>query len=187
MSANPTEPPAAPASSAQPATDASSTAEAKAAALPEEVEVWWGVYSGWTMMRSFAVCVLLTGLIGWASWYYVPEGWVKITVVGTSSIVWLVQMTRWARHVFGNNYRLTTRHLWVLYGVRQTALVAVELARVKLVTVEQTWLERRLGVGSISVVPEEGGAALVLRGVRQPFHAADLIRTTVKAARAGDS
>src|SRR5947209_7299648 len=57
----------------------------------EEVELWWGSYSGWTMMPSFVVCLLLTGLIGWAAWYFVPEGWAQLSALVAASVVWLVQ------------------------------------------------------------------------------------------------
>jgi hypothetical protein len=136
------------------------------------------------MTPSFVVCLVLTVLIGWASWYYMPEGWVKITAVGASGGVWLVQLARWGRRVFGNNYRLTTRHLWTLRGFRQASLSSLELCGVEAVTVERTWLERRVGVGRICLRPKGGGWPLVLEGVRQPYHAADLIREAVKAARA---
>ncbi len=192
MSANPTEPPAVPAVPAPPDGDGRAAVAPTEAASearpaepePEEVELWWGAYSGWAMTPSFAVCLALTGLIGWASWYYMPEGWVKITAVSAGSVVWLVQLARWARRVFGNNYRLTTQRLWALRGFRQTSLESVELASVELVTVERSWLERRVGVGRVCLRPAGDGRALVLTGLRQPYHAADLIREAIKAARA---
>jgi hypothetical protein len=200
MSANPTEPPAAPVTAGQ-TVPAPSDGDGRAAPEPseevsetrsaepalEEVELWWGAYSGWTMTPSFVVCLLLTGLIGWASWYYMPQGWVRISAVGASSVVWLVQLARWARRVFGNNYRLTTRRMWILRGFRQTRMSTLELSCVEAVIVERTWLERRVGVGRICLRPEGGGWPLVLEGVRDPYHAADLIRTAIKAARADKS
>ena len=203
MSADPPQTPAAPASPggtgpdapAAPPTGAGRTtvtaaapaADGGAAArLPEEVELWWGAFSGWTLAPSFVVCLFLTGLIGWSAWYWVPRDWVKVTVVGGGSVVWLVQLGRWAARALGYNYRLTTRRLWVTRGIWQMVASALELSCVASVRVERTWLERRLGVGRVCVTPEGNGWPLVLEGVRHPRDAAETIRAAVKAARVAD-
>jgi hypothetical protein len=204
MSADPPQTPAAPASpggtcpdgpTVPPAVAGRTTVTAEppaadggaAARPPEEVELWWGSFSGWTLTPSFAVCLFLTGLIGWAAWYWVPRDWVKVTFLCGSSVVWLVQLWRWAAYALGRNYRLTTRRLWVTRGFWQTAASALELSSVASVRVERTWLERRLEVGRICVTPEGGGWPLVLEGVRRPREAAEVIRAAVQAARGADN
>jgi hypothetical protein len=176
MSADPTTSPATPGDADQSGLDAP-------AAPGEEVDLWWGAFSGRTMARSFLVCVVLTGLIAWAGWAWVPRGWVKVTVLGASGVVWLVQLARWAARALGKNYRLTTRRLWVTHGIRRRAMSAVELAQVTGVTVERTWLERRLGVGRLCVT-QHGGWPLILEGVAHPRDIAELIRKAVQEARA---
>jgi membrane protein YdbS with pleckstrin-like domain len=188
MSVNPTDPPAAPVTAAaagtdaragQPAEDARAT---RAPASPvEEVELWWGAYSGWTMVPSFTVCGFLTGGIVWAAWYWMPPGWVKPTALGAAGAVWLMQLARWGYRVLGYNYRLTNCHLWLAHGIRRRAVSVVGLIGVEKVTVERTWLERQLGVGRVRLVPTVGGP-LVLEGVPQPREVADLIRAAVKTA-----
>jgi membrane protein YdbS with pleckstrin-like domain len=160
--------------------------EGAAARLPEEVELWWGAFCGWTLTPSFVLCLLLTGLLGWAAWYWVPHDWVKVTVLGGGSIIWLVQLGHWAARALGWNYRLTTRRLWVTRGIWQMAASALELSCVASVRVERSWLERRLGVGRVCVTPAGGGWPLVLEGVWHPHEAADVIRAAVQAARAAD-
>jgi hypothetical protein len=187
MSADPPQTPAAPpagagrtaVTAAPPAADGEAPARAS-----EEVELWWGAFSGWTLTPSFVVCLFLTGLIAWAAWYWLPRDWVKVAVLGGASIVWLVQLGRWAACALGYNYRLTTHRLWATRGVRQMVASALELSCVASVRVERTWLERRLGVGRVYVTPEGGGCPLVLEGVAHPRAAAELIRAAVKAARA---
>src|SRR5262245_22311950 len=141
MSANPTDPPAATQTDVregQPVRDGRAAPEPAPTppAPAEEVELWWGAYSGWAMTPSFVVCVLLTGLIIWASWHWMPGGWVKVTAVAASGVVWLVQLARWAYRALGHNYRLTDRRLWLAHGIRRRAISAVELSGVEKVTVE---------------------------------------------------
>src|SRR5438477_9300191 len=103
--------PTAPPTGAGPSTvtAASPAADGEAVARqPEDVELWWGAFSGWTLTPSFVVCLFLTGLLGWAAWYWMPRDWVKVTVLGGGSVIWLVQLGRWAARALGCNYRLTT-------------------------------------------------------------------------------
>src|SRR5262245_66603947 len=44
------------------------------AAMAEEVDVWWGSYSGWTLWPSMVLCLLLTGLVGLGGWIGIPGG-----------------------------------------------------------------------------------------------------------------
>jgi hypothetical protein len=187
MSADPPQPPAAPpagdgrtaVTAAPPAADGEAPARP-----PDEVELWWGAFSGWAMTPSFVVCLILSGLLAWAAWYWLPRDWVKVTVLGGASAIWLVQLWRWAVRALGYNYRLTTRRLWATRGIRWMATSALELSRVAGVRVERTWLERRLGVGRINVTPEGGDRPLVLQGILHPREAAEVIQAAVQAARA---
>src|SRR5690349_7852196 len=60
----------------------------------QEVDLWWGSYSGWTMLPSFAVCIVLTALIFWVVTRFLPHReLVQLTILGASGSVWLVQLT----------------------------------------------------------------------------------------------
>src|SRR5262245_53424435 len=59
-----------------------------AAGVPEEVEVWWGSYSGWTMMPSCVVCMLLTAVLAWTAWYLIPPRLVRLAIFGMAGAVW---------------------------------------------------------------------------------------------------
>jgi hypothetical protein len=153
-------------------------------ALPEEVDVWWGSYSGRTMMPSLLVCLLLTGAIAWASWYYLPARLVRLTIFGLVGAVWLAQTVRWAYRIFGFNYRLTTRRLFRDRGFLYTDAAQAELTGIAQVVVESTWYERLVGVGDVRVLLEDRNRPpLVLEGVRDPEHVANQVQALVKQAR----
>ncbi len=156
---------------------------ARADSATEEVELWWGSYSGWTMVPSFAVCLVLTGLIAWAAWQLMPQHLWRATTVGAAGVVWAVQLLRFGARVFGCNYRLTTRRLLLAHGVRRMQVAVVELARVRRVTVDRRGLEAAVGVGRVLVQVEGEARPRALEGVRNPQSTADLIRAAVKTAR----
>src|SRR5437016_3446490 len=77
---------------AQPAPPEPTTKEEAPSDQVEEIDVWWGSYSMATMVPSLLVCLLLTGLIAWAAWTFVPRRFVQGTVLGLAGAVWLVQI-----------------------------------------------------------------------------------------------
>jgi hypothetical protein len=157
-----------------------------AAGTAEETDVWWGSYSGWTLTPSCLACVLLTAVIAWAAWAFVPRGFVKGTIIALAGAVWLVQGVRWAYRVFGYNYRLTTRRVFCDRGFLYAGFAALDLAAVGRVLVRRSWSDRLVDVGQVLVLPEQPTQpTLVLEGVREPLVVAEEIRKQVQAARAG--
>jgi hypothetical protein len=151
----------------------------------EEVDVWWGSYTGWTMAPSWAACVLVTGLIAWAAWMLLPRTLVQPTVLGLGGAVWLFQGVRWAYRVFGYNYRLTSRRVYVDRGFLYTGYASGELTGVAGVYVKRSWLDRLLRVGQIRIeLVDKTKPPLFLDGVRRPAEIAERIRERVKAAQA---
>ncbi|MCI0459475.1 MAG: PH domain-containing protein [Gemmataceae bacterium] len=192
MSADPAEPKTRPDEPPAPrAADSAASANLPAAvppwaALPpspdEEVEVWWGGCSGWILLPSFVVCLALTGLGVWVSWHLVPRHLLRLTAVTIAAVIWGVQLLRLGARVFGWTYRLTTRRLLLARGVRRMDVKAVELTRIRRVTVERSGLERLTGLGRILVTVEGEPEPRVLAGVRNPHSAAETIRLAVEKA-----
>jgi hypothetical protein len=175
------QPPYAPAAEPGPATGEPSPADKEA--TPEEMDVWWGAYSGWTMAPSWAVCILLTGLIVWGAWLLVPRGFMQGTILGLGGAVWLVQGVRWGYRVFGYNYRLTTRRLYVDHGFLYEGFAAVDLTAIDKVVVKRHGLDCLLGVGQVLVLTgDRTKPPLVLEGVRRPLLVAEKLREQAKAA-----
>jgi hypothetical protein len=151
---------------------------------PDEVEVWWGGYSGWAMLPSFLVCVVLTGLIGWATWGLVPRGTKPIAFLGASGVLWVGQLTRWGYRTAVFTYRMTTRSLFRDRGALYPAPERVFLADVTHVSVKLHGLDRFGGVGQVRVhFGDKARPPLILQGVRDPGRAAELIRDWVHKAR----
>jgi hypothetical protein len=152
---------------------------------PEEVDVWWGSYSSWTMLPSFTVCLLLTGLLAWVIWALGPAGLFRLEFVGTAGLLWLVQGLRWGYRFFGFNYRLTTRRLFRQRGFHHLAEEQLDLAGIARVEVKSNWWRRRVGVGDVVVRAEDcARPPMVLKGLRRPEQVARLIRDWANRARA---
>jgi hypothetical protein len=180
---NPAETPAAPAPTAAPS-PVSSNREQAAAAPEEEIDVWWGSYSMWTMTPSLLVCILLTGAIVWAAWYFLPLRDLPLVLFTLMGTLWLVQTIRWAYRIVFYNYRLTTRRLLLDRGLLYPSGVQAELARIASVQVQTNGIEKRLGVGRIVISFEKNTPEpVVLEGVHGPTRIADLIRQTACRAR----
>src|SRR5262245_35639883 len=150
----------------------------------EEADVWWGGYCGWTMMPSMVVCLLLTGLIALGVWMWVPRGYRQWAFVGLGGALWIGQGLRWAAHVFGRTYRLTSRRLYVDCGLFRCRPLNVELHDIAQVGVRRGPFEKFLRVGRILVHFEDARPPLVLEGVPAPESVASLIRERKQKARA---
>jgi membrane protein YdbS with pleckstrin-like domain len=149
----------------------------------QEVDLWWCSYSGWTMLPSFVVCLVLTAVIFWLVSHYLPHrGLVQLTILGTSSAVWLAQVLRWGHRFFGFNYRLTTRRLFYDRGFLYTERHHIELARIVEVRVARNRFERLVGVGRIYLQTQDR-QNVVIEGVRQPMEVARRIREAVGHVR----
>jgi hypothetical protein len=150
----------------------------------EEVDVWWGGYSSRTMLPSFLICVAATVAIAWLTWFWLPPRLVKISFIGLSGGVWLLQLVRWGYRFFGFSYRLTTRRLFCHLGKLYQGDMQLELAAVAQVVVRSRWDERLVGVGQVVVIPDKPTTPpLILEGVLEPARIAEMIRSGVQRAR----
>jgi hypothetical protein len=154
-------------------------------AAAQETDAWWGSYSGWTMLPSLTVSIVLTALATWWAWTYVDREWVRVAILSLFVAIWLVESWRWCYRFFGINYRLTTRRIIKTRGWRRR-IWDWPLERIASVAVRRTWWEKWAGVGRLLIHQDGAGVRpLILDGVRQPFHVAEKIRTLARQARAG--
>jgi hypothetical protein len=157
------------------------TAPAEAAESAQEVDVWWGGYAWQTMLPDLGICLLVTaGLIGLA--YFLvsrfdlrPEvaRWISYYL---NVLLWLLGFLRLAYRLAAYEYRLTKRRVFCSRGPLFGPTPPVELAEVQSVRVEQSALQRWLGVGTIVVTAANRPEPLVLAGVADPERIAKMIR-----------
>jgi hypothetical protein len=173
-----------------PAAPTVEAAHEPAADAAEELDVWWGSYAGRAMVPGFVGCGLLTLAIACGTWYwcdvYAAHPRVaRYTAYTLGTLVWGIQLLRWAYRTVFTNYRLTTRRLYRDQGFHQPAGPAVELAAVTAVTVEPpTFWERLLDVGRVRVVCGNGPVhELVLDGVYRPRQVAEQMHRQVQRAQ----
>jgi len=89
----------------------------------------------------------------------------------------------WAQ-VKSSDYRLTTQRLFVRRGWMARHLNELELYRVKDVVVDQRFLQRVLGYGTITVLADDDTTpTVVMPGIASPTHYKEMIRTHYRAAR----
>src|SRR5262249_18036174 len=127
----------------------------------QETDLWWGSYSGWTMLPSFALSLVWAGLRISLAWWLVPAGWVRGTITLSLLVIWGVQLGRWSYRIFGYNYRLTTHWVYRARGFRRSQASRMALAEIGSVQVMLAWPQRTLGIGQIVLRADTGA--------REPF------------------
>jgi hypothetical protein len=152
----------------------------------QETDVWWGGYSSWAMLPSFAACVLfsiatIVTAILVCSVYHIPGDEGRYAVYGVVGGLWLFQGVRWGYRVGVFAYRLTNRRLFCWNGSLYPPIAPVALAEVRQVLVFQSAWQRRVKVGWITVATAD--RTVLLSGVRDPTWAAALIERRAREAR----
>jgi membrane protein YdbS with pleckstrin-like domain len=95
----------------------------------------------------------------------------------------LLLLLVWMR-VKSCSYRLTTQRLFVRRGWMARHLNELELYRVKDVVVDQGFLQRALGYGTITVlVDDDSTPSAALARISRPIRVKEMIRTQYRAAR----
>lgn len=122
-----------------------------------ETPVWSGTPSQWSNLPWFLACVLIIP-IPVALWKYIQT-----------------RMT----HI-----RITTQRLQIETGVFSRQLEEVELYRVKDTTLEQTLLQRLVGLGTVRLMTsDESSPVVLLKHLPQSREVREIVRTQVEAAR----
>ncbi len=150
----------------------------------QETDVWWGAYSGWSLLPSLCVCIVLTGAIVWGTRTFVERRHVQWTFWALTSAVWLVQTYRWSWRVFGINYRLTTRRLLIDQGHWRPRRWSIELQNVARVDVQRNLLSPLTGVGQIMVRTLQG-EPLLLESIHAPEEVAARLREACQPVQRG--
>jgi hypothetical protein len=151
----------------------------------EEVDLWWGSYSGLAMVPSFAVCIVLTAGLYFGARLWVPQrGWLQLTFTALTSLVWLVQLARLGHRCFTYNYRLTSRFVYIDRGFWPLVAKRVELRSIERVTVERDRFTGWLGVGDLNLwLAGSSKQPVVLRALTSTAEVAQTVRTALEKSR----
>lgn len=157
-----------------------------ARAPADEVELWWGGYSGWAMLPLFFVCACVTAAMIGSAWYLyseenVPGDRARYAVYLLALALWSMVIAVGLYRMVSWNYRLTTRRLFLIRGINPRTAAVTPLGDIQCILVSQTPVERRLNIGSVRV--QASRLEMDLPGVRDPHHVAGLIEKQVKRVR----
>jgi uncharacterized membrane protein YdbT with pleckstrin-like domain len=88
--------------------------------------------------------------------------------------------------VLGSAYRITSQRVSSRRGIVARSVSEVEVSDIRNVRVDQSALQRILGIGDVGVsTAGQSGMEITFHGVRRPAEVAELIRTQRKAAGPG--
>ena len=126
------------------------------------------------LFLALAIGIALRGqALSWPRW----PALVPLTVGA------LVLLVVWIQ-VKSNSYRLTTQRLLISRGWLGKHLNELELYRVKDVIVDQSFFQRLLGYGTITVLADDDSTpSVALARISRPITVKEMIRTQYRAAR----
>ena len=168
-------------------TDPRVTGQPAVETAENEQALWEGRTSAKLFLARVAAGVALT--IAWAvlaaaTWGY---GYTNLAfwTYGTGAallIFWLITSWKMFRNIQRHHYRLTTRRLIIRTGLFNRRLDQVELLRVKDVYVNQSLLQKWIGIGHVMVLSSEQTLPkATLYGIDRPRYVMDLIWLRTRA------
>lgn len=145
---------------------------------PSLPDLAWRSYSGWAMLPSFGLCILLSVLLLSGDWLiselrstYRAAGPLVLTLIAA---IWVFQLIRWTYRRITYTYRLTPRTLFVDRGFLYAPEPPVDLGTVTEVQWGRNAIQRLVGVGWVRLIREKG-EPITLTGLWHPARfAADL-------------
>ncbi len=155
-----------------------------------EIDLWWGSYSGWSMLPSFLVCVFLTGIIVVLVGIFESREWAPWTITGLVWPLWAIQLARFSYRVFTRNYRLTSRTLYCDEGFWCTRKTLTPLAEIRTTWIRFRGFDQSLGRGDIVVRGDEDQVLVILECVATPSKIAEKITrhaTTVRNRKSSET
>lgn len=149
----------------------------------EELDVVWQGCSPLGLVPSTLALAAFTAVTVFLVRPWIPD---RVAVEGPLAACWLLQLIRGAYRLMAYNYRVTTRRLFRERGRLYTPEPPLDLSTVVRVEVNQTRLERWLGVGTVRVVPEDAAPHVPdveIIGVAGPALLGKRLDAAAKAAR----
>lgn len=164
--------------------------ESSQSPLEKEEDVWsgrtsWKHFAGrlfvWAVIMAVfgVVVVLVANRVTWLSFWrglgvYFVGLLVSGAIVGGRILV----------QIMGSRYRLTSQRLFLHRGILRQTVDQVELIRVDDVSIEMSFVQRVLGVGSVHIVSTDSSdRRICLRGIESPETVVELVRDHTRILR----
>ena len=146
--------------------------------LGPESQVWSGTPSQWVNFWWYAACILVIPAIV-LSWLFPPFGFASLIFLLSIPVA----LWKWIL-IRSTKYTLTTQRLRLESGVLAKQLDEVELYRVKDTQLNQTIVDRTLGIGSVLVLSsDETMPHINLAKVPDPVNLREKLRAAVEQVR----
>ena len=140
------------------------------ATRPDEIDVWWGAYAGRRLVPELVLCGAITAVLFGLAWYF--REWhgniVRYAVQLAMGALWIAEGLWSAYRLVACGYRLTTRRLLYYRGLFHPIRQELDLKDVEAVVVEQTLVDRLLGIGNILIASRDNSRRVVFEAVRNP-------------------
>jgi uncharacterized membrane protein YdbT with pleckstrin-like domain len=157
----------------------------KLALDPAEREQAWRGYSGWAMLPSFVICLLISLALLTGGWFFEDirgfgdehGSYLFFVIVW---IIWFVQIARWIYRGSTFCYRLTDKHLLIDRGFLHLPIAPIPLREIALVQWGSNVVYRLFSLGWVTV-HLKNGTRQQMSGVHEPEPFAKLIQTQMRA------
>ncbi len=148
---------------------------ARQPAETQEQKLWQGGYSGKDMYETWLLyAVISIGLLVLSLW--AQTSWVSWASAVVIVLLWLYGTLVVAYRKLSVSYRLTTRRFFHEKGILRRVTDRIELIDIDDITVEQSIIDRLVGVGTIKITSSDRThPELVLRGIKDARRVADLM------------
>lgn len=155
---------------------------------PSESDLAWRGYSGWAMLPSFTVCILLSVVLLTSRWFIedvrgIGEKIGSLVFFWITWAIWGIQILRWLYRGASYVYRLTPKHLFIDRGFLHSPELPIALASVTRVEVGSNLLARFFNAGWVCVFVERR-EPVCMSGLLFPEQFAREIEAAIKNARA---
>jgi uncharacterized membrane protein YdbT with pleckstrin-like domain len=141
-----------------------------------EQQLWHGSYSPKAMYGQWLLAIVITLVALVVAVLFSATVFVPIAAVAIVVIVWLCLAASYLYHRLSVDYMLTTQRFVHQAGFLRRVINRVEVIDIDDVSVEQGFVERMFGVGTIKLLSSDtSDPTLVLRGIDDVKRVATLI------------
>ncbi len=142
-----------------------------------ETQVWSGTSSLWSGFGTYFLCVVLAIACAIAAVLWHPYIWLGLL------LPLIIAFAKFCR-IKATRYTLTSQRLKIYSGIVDRKEVEIELFRLRDLSLDQTFLQRIVNVGTVEALSSDKDApGIFLKWVNKPDMVKDQLRTYIMQAR----